>query len=281
MPPSYFPLIPDARSVRTRRASARWAEIDWSAVIGSIDSEKLEVLKHTDRVAVVRATIMLGNEPQPVVLKTEPLHLGFGARGLWHRLRLRLGATRPDRHWKSAAMLEASGAFPTAHCLALLRWRDTNRQHFLTLVMDSLPGQSLLAWMDQSGSLSVRTQHALARAVGVQTREMLERGLFNRDHKPSNLIVTQLDPPKLALIDVVGVGAAGARAIEPVRPLASLVLESMGCGVRPRKTLLMRTLTAFEPDPAARKRLWKRVDSAVRAHGDPTPKDNPLAHEAH
>lgn len=274
MPP--LPLIPHADRLRTRRVDAQWAEIDGAEALGSINPETLELLKHTDRVAVVRAPIMLGDTPQDVVLKTEPLRLGWGLRGLWHRVRLVLGVTRLDRHWKSAAKLQASGAFPTARCLALFRWHEADRQQYLTLVMEALPGRSLLEWMDQSSSLSVRTQHALARAVGVQTRSMLERGLFNRDHKPSNLIVTALDPPSLALIDVVGVGAAGARAIEPVGPLASLMLEPMGCGVLPRRSLLMRTLKSFEPDPTARRRLLKRVASAVKAHGDPTPKDNPL-----
>ncbi len=260
-------MLPSPQQMRVLRTSAAHAETDWRRAIASIDLSAAALLKHAADTTVVRAELALG-EPQRCILKTQRMG------GLWNKLRCRLGATRLDRQWKGARLLERAGAMPTAECMALLGWKAGDGRGFLTLVMQDLPGRTLLEHM--ASSMEASQRRALARAVGAHTRSMLEAHVFNRDHKPSNLIVTSLEPPALALIDTVGIAETGARAMEPVRPLTSLMLEPMGCGVAPRLTDRMRALTAFEPDRKARRRLWRRVEAAIKAHGDPTPKDNPL-----
>ncbi len=270
-PESPAPLLPSAETVlAVHRSAPAHAETDWQAAIASIDRATVEVLKQSDSVAVVRAVANLDGSPRPLVFKTEPQW------GLWNRLRAGRGWTRLDRHWKGARLLALTNAFPTAECLSLLSWKSDDSTRQRTLVMEALPGTSLLHWLDAHRSLPARDQHAMASAVGTQTRSLLAAGLFNRDHKPSNIIVTSTTPPQLALIDTASIGQTGARAPEPVRPLASLFIEPIGCSVAPRLALAMHALKAFEPDRAARRKLWHRVASAVRAHSDPTPKDNPL-----
>ncbi len=268
---SSAPLLPPAEpALAVHRSAPAYAETDWHAAIAPIDRASLSILKQTESVAVVLAAANLEGSPRLLVFKTQP------QRGLWNRIRARRGWTRLDRHWKGARLLTLSKAFPTAECLALLSWKSDDGIRQRTLVMEALPGTSLLHWLEGHRSLPANEQHAMARAVGSQTRTLLDAGLLNRDHKPSNLIVTSTTPPSLALIDTASIGQTGARAPEPVRPLAGLMIEPIGCRVAPRLALAMRSLKAFEPDRAARHKLWRRVAAAIRAHGDPTPKDNPL-----
>ena len=145
-----------------------------------------------------------------------------------------------------------------------------------------------------------RAQHAIARAVGEQIAQMEE--LFNRDHKPSNLIVERwtTSAAPVAIIDCEGV----RRATIPgaARMFASLVIEPTGCGVRPRRALMMRAVRAFidlelgigtpeapihAPRTNAdvprseyrrmRRMVWDDAARVVAHHGDPRPKVNPLA----
>ena len=265
-------MLPSPQQMSVQRCSEALAETDWSRALASIDLSAARLLKHTADTTVVRAQLNLGGS-RSCILKTQRLG------GLWNAIRCRLGATRLDRQWKGAQLLQRAKAMPTAECLALLRWKAGDGRTFLTLIMEDLPGRTLLEHM--ASPPEPRTRRLLAQAVGAQTRGLLKAHLFNRDHKPSNLIVTSMDPagdqpPTLALVDTVGIGDAGARAIEPIRPLTSLMLEPMGCNVTPRLADRMRTLRAFEPDRDTRRKLWKRIDAAIKAHGDPTPKDNPL-----
>lgn len=116
----------------------------------------------------------------------------------------------------------------------------------------------------------------------------------------------------LAVIDAVGIrrrpvrgpaGVAGSGERARARMLRDLILEPLGCGLRPRRALMMRTLLAAldrpdawpriagaptppmqTPEPAdrralarARARLWRDVAARVHRHGDPTPRVDPLA----
>jgi hypothetical protein len=137
--------------------------------------------------------------------------------------------------------------------------------------MGAVEGRTLLRVMDRGG-LAVRQEQALARAVGAQVAAF--GATYNRDHKPSNLIVTREDgPPTIAVIDCVAV-ADGADA---ERMFTSLVLEPLGCGCLPRRSLLARALAGYTPDRDRRRTIWRDVARRVREHGDPTPKVNPLA----
>jgi hypothetical protein len=269
----FVSAIPSGEQLRVLAGTGAMSAQQWQIALQGVESTGVEVLKQTHKVAVVRTTLLLGGSRHLVVLKTEPV------RGGWNWFRLVTGTTRLHRHWHNAARLTASDTFPTAGCLALLGWKTPGGERMLTLVMDAVDGPTLLEVMAQTRTrtgLTTRTQHQLAHAVGERTRAMLDAHLTNRDHKPSNIVVTGLDPVRLDLIDLVGVKPAGARGVDLVQPATSLVLEPLGCGVLPRASLRMRALCALEPDRDRRKRLWRAVEARVQAHGDPTPRDNPL-----
>ncbi|MBL8762614.1 MAG: hypothetical protein JNL50_15065 [Phycisphaerae bacterium] len=158
------------------------------------------------------------------------------------------------------------------------------------------PRHSHAAGSEPPGAIGVREELAIARELGRQVRRMIAHARFNRDHKPSNLVVlSHAGRPSVAVIDCVAIlplsrgGGAGA-ALE--RTLASLYIEPLGVGVPPRRSLILSTLRAalwIEPAPGsvsiparcrAKRRvraLWLAVAARVAAHGDPTPRVHPLA----
>ena len=130
----------------------------------------------------------------------------------------------------------------------------------------------------------MKRQHDLARRAGELTARLAAAGLFNRDHKPSNIIVEHERPgapksPGLVLIDTAGVTRLGAR--RPERMLFNLVVEFVGTRTLPRRTLLMRALRAYLDHANGSTRgtpraVWDEVERLLAEHGDPTPKDDPL-----
>lgn len=102
--------------------------------------------------------------------------------------------------------------------------------------------------------------------------------VFNRDQKPSNIIVST--PGALVVVDTVGVRALAAMPRERAvaRMVASALIEPAGCGVRLPKTFAANILAGLAPsfDPVALARVAAVVSSILREHGDPTPRINPL-----
>jgi hypothetical protein len=181
--------------------------------------------------------------------------------------------------------------------------------------MGRLQGVSLLHCLDQAkrGAMPLRQQHNLARAVGLQVGCILAAGLHNRDHKPSNLIVSfdESDPnamPTVAVADCQGVHRLDRdKSRHAIRTQASLALEAIGAGVLPRKALIAMTLRATVAAYTARRfgkmpvedalkmpkgeedriiaslphgmalQAWPRIAQRIRIHGDPTPRVDPLA----
>ena len=213
-----------------------------------------------------------------VVVKLWPL------RSLKRRVQALFRATPGCRHWKGAAWL-LEHELPTAEPLALLRSAGTPRHE--ALVMQRLPGRTLLEWMADD-SVSVRLQHTLARITGGSVARLLSVG-FNRDHKPSNLIVIESEqkPIDIAIIDCVAI-RPGPVLLEDVQSeLAMLVIEALGCGVIPRQALRMRALKAYlqlradmsgapSNSRGSLQKLWHGISETVEAHGDPRPKIDPL-----
>jgi hypothetical protein len=213
------------------------------------------------------------------------------ARSLVDRVRFLLRLSPLDREVFGAQMLAAMGV-ATAEPLAIgvARGSVGALQCVLTAVVD---GDSLLELIAARGR-GVRREHEIADAVGVQVAHFFACGVYNRDHKPSNLIVTGgVDGdgvPVIAVIDAAGV----RRGKKPKSMLASLVIEPLGCGCLPRRALMMRALRAYMGgvlagmeaeaesgmargvERAAVKDLWRAVARMVAEHGDPTPRDNPL-----
>lgn len=241
--------------------------------------------------AVVLRTSLCGLD---VVVKVIPLTAAFD------RLKAAVGAGRGARHWRAAWRLGAAGE-RTARPLALARaWRPGRPGPIPCeiLVIERLAGRSVLEHLG-GRDLSGAQERALARALGAQIGRLARHGLFNRDHKPSNLIVTDADPrgPEVAIIDCVGLRAAwraggawrrtgvrglpGHRKRAAERMLASLWIEPSGTGCAPRGALVAACVGGcaqeFDLSRVARHELWRCAAGIVRAHGDPTPRVRPLA----
>ncbi|MDX2016616.1 MAG: hypothetical protein SFY95_03120 [Planctomycetota bacterium] len=288
--------------------SARDAAPRWALALESFDPASppagVRVLKRENTSGVFHARF-LGRE---VVIKSRV------TVGLWARLRQLFRPGKAWRQWEGAQWLRAQN-LPTAEPLVLASRRSRAGLEEL-LVLAHVPGKTLLEHLADA-SLPVRLQHVLAREAGRLVAAMVlpapdMRGRFNRDHKPSNLLVPRLTPAgaEIAVIDTVDLRpilrpkqAAGFAR----RMLASMVIEPTGCGVPPRRALMARALVACWHELACRadasgrvrqagyrpgamratqagrlarlhlRRQWERIARLIEAHGDPTPKVNPLS----
>jgi len=216
---------------------------------------------------------------------------------LSRRLKSALGYGHGDKHWRGAAAL-AGRRVNTARPIVLAHAKIDQVLAEL-LVLETVPGRTLLAELaalrDGSG-LSVRDQHELAVVVARQISALCDsvNWIWNRDHKPSNLIVSRTFDGTLSasVIDCVGIRGSSLRPVWMpwCRMFASLMLEAMGCGVAPRRTLRMRVLREFvRAGIASRNRTaeravirlyWRTTDRMICRHGDPRPKTNPLPRQS-
>lgn len=248
--------------------SAQWAK----ALADPAWRDRAELLKEDGDVQVLRVNLF----GQAVVIKIWKL------KRLKRRIQSMFNATPAWRHWRGALLLKDKG-LATAEPIGLFRvrqdgvWMDV-------LVMEALKGKSVLEHL-AAGDLSVRQEHVLARAIASQLTLLTKSGIRNRDHKPSNLIVTHIDDNGacVAIIDCVGIKRLEwIGDDEPLDMMTSLVLEPTGCKCPPRRTLMMRVLrTCWGVDdrddwPEVKREDWEHVSCLVQTHGDPTPKINPL-----
>ena len=239
------------------------------------------VLKEENGSWVRRATL----RDREIVVKCRSLNT------LSRRLKTRFGLGHGDKQWHGAEILQRIGV-RTARPLAIASARTDDRMCEV-LVLEYLRGKSLLEVLNEvSHSIGpkVRQQHAITKSVIETTLAMLQTGVWNRDHKPSNLIVLEGDQsaPKIAIIDCVGIREGGVYGLEnePQASLACLVIEAIGCNCPPRRALWLIALKALiSSNQTVANRSQERkllaawihaIDSEVQAHGDPRPKVNPL-----
>lgn len=134
------------------------------------------------------------------------------------------------------------------------------------LVLERVPGEHALQHL--ADGLTISQERALCAAVARCTAALIESGLMNGDHKPSNLMVTRLEPDPgvllaaptspsppthaahaaaVALVDTVDIRrvSPSGRQAALVRMLAALVIEPLGCGVPVRMALRRRGLRAM------------------------------------
>jgi tRNA A-37 threonylcarbamoyl transferase component Bud32 len=249
----------------------------WTLELATFDTRTAKVLKKEGGSAVYQARLM-GHD---VVIKVR------GCKGLKERLKLWTGNTRGLRHWNGAQWLKAHGlATAKPYVLATQHERGTMQEW---LVLEQLPGKTLLQHIADR-DLSVRQEHDIARKLARQVQAMAKAGRFNRDHKPSNLILAPsvYEP---AIIDCVAIRTG---AHHHWRMLHALAVEPLGLGILPRRALRARIITElcraeFERYPShssanspgrlrlARKTIWQILSVSLRNHGDPTPRTNPLS----
>lgn len=280
MPIGLRPPIPSPVSpLRSRRAAPGIDADAWSAALAALDPATLTTLKEDASTAVLAGTLL----GEPVVLKAWRLTAPVA------RLRAHLGLSRAHRQWHGAALL-VRHALPTAAPIALLfDTRDAPPAEWL--ILPRLTGPTLLDLLAvihaDPRAVPARAQHALARALGEQLHRFSAVGLFNRDHKPSNLIITTPPAGEPHVIDTVAIRPVRSGDWRPLRRmLTSLMLEPLGCRVPPRRALRLRVLATLiaAQSPALPRDLrrqalrgaWQSITRLIEAHGDPTPKVDPL-----
>jgi hypothetical protein len=257
--------------------------IDADALLSSIRAaaERFEPLKQVQAGATYAGSVTLESKPMLGVI----VKIRRGS-GLGEALKIATGESQLHRQWRGADRLADAG-IPTATGLALWRGR-AGSERFVVAAFERLAGPDLIHLLAR-GEVDGR----LAREAGRLAGQVLRAGLFNRDQKPSNIIA--LPDGRLAIVDTVAVrklrpGEKRALRAHPQRGpavdmLASLLLEAMGVRIAPRRTHCMRALLGCVAalgldDGQKRKALWRAVEGHIADHGDPTPRDNPLARDA-
>jgi len=228
-----------------------------------------------DRRSIVYAARVLGRD---VVVKRHRLTPH-------DRLRLFVGSGRGLGQWRGTRLLGRERA-----ARVLMVAASANAE---VLVMERVAGLTLLEVLAGRSSHTTRERHRLARMVGEQVARLALAGLRNRDHKPSNIVVSRDGP---TVVDAVGVrrqrGGAAAREDAIVEMGVCLTLEPLGCGCAAtssdqRRVLLgaWSALVRAGCGPVMARGRWareisRRVRMRVEEHGDPTPRVDPLARSA-
>ncbi len=272
-------IVPPTDGLRVARYAegAGYSPDQWARALAGVDWSKAELLSDKPGSSVWRATLVVQKRPMAVVIKCEPIE------GLKRRLQVLLGRSHAHRHWRGAELLKGHG-FRTADPKAIVYGRRDGRT-IECLLMEALDGKTVLEHL-AAGDLGVRGEHAAARAVGDLTRRLWQAGIYNRDHKGSNLMVVGGDPACIAVLDAVGLREADIleRALDGDRESvlekmsAKILIEASGCGVPPRRALQARFLKSAHPGGHDEtRRFADSVMGWVEAHGDPTPTHDPLA----
>jgi len=186
-----------------------------------------------------------------------------------HRVKARIGQSRLHRHWRGARWLTRRG-FDTPECFVLFEGCAAG-DRIETLVMRFREGGSLLDHLlgDAEGGIDAGT---CAEALGLHVRAMIDIGRFNRDNKPSNLLITPHGT--LVVLDCVAIRRCrpGSRAAM-ARMLASLAIEPTGVACTPRAALAWRAVRAATSSIDDAKRVWamarqihERHHPTMRAH---------------
>lgn len=277
-------------------------DIRWSRRAASVDDARARDI--AQRLGALPAgAVVLKRDRSDWVARMDssagPLTVKVRRLSLAGRVRSTLGTSRFDRHWRGAEMLARAGV-ATPPALLLGVGRESGRA-VQVLVLPFVAGRTLLE------ALAERPAPSEARALAERLAEQFHAlaggaggALFNRDHKPSNLLVAgSPDAPTLVLLDCVGLRRAGPRdrwrGVD--RMLASLIIEPTGVGVMVRRTDRLRVVRAHlervwrgdadaSPDElegvhkrdwmrASTRMLWHAVDARVCAHGDPRPRVRP------
>jgi hypothetical protein len=281
-------IVPASQHIRVIRSSP-----DAQALLRTLSdpawAAAARVLKRDERSTVLRGDTPLG----PVVVKSMLARPGLA--GVVARATNR---TRLARQWRGATLLRDRG-FITPTPLALWRGVDAQGRPVESLALTWLEGDTLLHLLaraiEDPTSLDHARRVALATAAGAHVARTLHAGLFNRDGKPSNLLVLAPAPgtaashgaePTIAVLDPVGVRPLGLLRRDRARRrmLFSLIVEPIGCGIdvpmRPRMEAMhacVSRLTGTGPGDARRvvREDFRAIDQMLFEHGDPTPRIKP------
>ncbi len=228
----------------------------------------------------VRRATMMGRE---VVVKCRELGT------VWKRVKFGVGMGHGAKQWRGAERLMKAG-IATGRPLVMARAVVDGRVCEV-MVLEFVEGKTLLEILDEvkrGVGPGVREQHAIARAVAETVVKSAKGGFYNRDHKPSNLIVRRDADGRwdIAVIDCVGlkwrapVDDSGNEWM-----FAALMIEAIGCGCGPRRALWARVVMSLGWTNGGRERVRLRdlreevveqVELEIKVHGDPRPRVDPL-----
>ncbi|MEM9065825.1 MAG: hypothetical protein AAGB51_10095 [Planctomycetota bacterium] len=259
---------PPTERVRIARLAPGFDAGCLSDQIIRLDLGEAKTLKATADGSVIRLTIPGIDGPAGIdaVLKTHPIG---GARRTFQS---KTGTTRGHRAFRAGVALAARGV-RTAQPIALLTGLDRDKP-VETLVTRAVEGNTLLQHIHDRESMDEAQRRTLATSVGAQLRLMLASGLYNRDHKPSNLLVDDGDQP--VVVDTVAIRPAPLRTRALRRMLVSLGTEPLGIGVPVALRDAARCVRAAGGDTG----LLRSVIDEILSKPDPRPTDDPLAGDA-
>ena len=189
---------------------------------------------------------------------------------------------RSTRHWRQArgATAVARAGLPVAGTHAVMRGVDPSGHRVEALVLERVEGPTLLRVASER-ALSASDHRLLLDRVGEGVGQLVRAGRFNRDHKPSNIIVASDDDgtPRPTLIDTSDIRhSRGDRSMDAM--LAKLLIEAIGTATEvPLKdrVRVARSALASSGQNRTLRAVLESVDRVIEGHGDPTPKDDPLA----
>lgn len=269
---------PDLAGLAGPRAEHR----AWIRAITEFDEAKPRLIKQDGPVSVWRANLLAHDVAVKRWLLRSPAD----------RLKAAARRSRADRQWIGARWLAAHG-LRTAVPIAVLsdpaaRW----------LITEWVDGPTVLERLAGGPGPDL---DLLAAALGSQIAQLVNQGRFNRDHKPSNLIIARARPgprsdaparrsstPPIAIVDTVAIRrvrpAPGARNRAASRMLASLIIEPTGVGHPPPTGWLDHIAAACardfrnpaRPESDLARHLVRLAELRVQRHGDPTPRADPL-----
>lgn len=277
-------LLPPNRSIRITRLEPTEGDpseqrSSWTSTFMSRDwSVGAEIFKKNAESSVLRCMV----HSRDIVLKTRR---STGIKGMIEGI-TRSG--RSHRQWQGSDWLRSIGV-SSPNCIAIARGtRDGVAVE--TLVTEHVPGHTLL-WQVARGLIHEDPEspasRAVAYAVGRDIAQIIKSGRFNRDHKPSNLVVTHAAPPiaKITTVDAVAILPVKLkdRVNAMARMIASLLIEPIGIGHPMPPTFMRRVVESLgheivDPpnvEPWTRE-LIAQAERLVEEHGDPTPEHDPL-----
>lgn len=235
-------------------------------LVGAADPARGTWMKRARGGSVLGITLPAADSGKdlPVVLKTHPISSPR------RRVQALTGTSRGARAYRAGHKLLDAGV-RTVEPIALLTGRDRGRP-VETLVMQYVRGPTLLDVIRAAETTTRRERRAVAGAVGLQLRRLVDAGLYNRDHKPSNLIVTGPFDSQPVILDAVAIRPAPIRDRALRRMLTSLGTEPRGVG----SPVGLRDAVRCASRAGASHTLLRDVIQAVSAKRDPRPRDNPL-----
>ena len=259
------PTIPAGIPTDARCRRQADSQVHWPTTITTLADQR--VLKQSEAGLVVAGTTSVAGA---IVVKIRRLP------GLKGTLRALLGLTPMARAWRTASRLHAVG-IATAQPIALLAG-TSGRERVEVLVLPEIAGRTLLARLADR-DLPEAVERLAAANIADMIAQLARHRLANRDHKPSNIIISDTGRPVLLDAELRTAPPAEAAA----RMLASLAIEPSGVGITlprvptARVLRLVASRLADQGVDCSARDLRDAAAAIVNRHGDPTPKANQLA----